>query len=111
MEIATKQDFDAMQARLDQLTEYVSLLSEKALMPDVVYLQDIARVEGLSVPGLKKQPWLIPNFGESEYPGHKKWKYQTFRQWRNIPVMERKSMWDTHIRNNIKRFTQEVTNG
>lgn len=99
MEIATKDDFDALAKDIDEMKALLSILQEKTLLPSVVYVSDIAKVERLSITGIKKEPWLLPNFGISEYPGRARWSFDTYREWRSRPVKERHRAYLTHLRN------------
>lgn len=99
MELATKEDYDVLAGQLDEIRGLMSVLTESVMAPDVVYVSDIAKVERLSVSGIKKEPWLLPNFGEGEYPGRARWSFKTYREWRQIPVRTRHSMWLTRLEN------------
>ena len=105
MELATKEDFDALNKKVDDLTATVLRMNEQLHLSDVLYVKDIAKMEDLSVSGIKKAPWLLPDFGESEYPnGHTRWSVKKVREWRDIPVKTRLSMWHTHIRNVVDSY-------
>ena len=100
MELATKDDFEALRRQVDDLTTCVLRMSASLNLPDVLYVSDIARLEDLSISGIKKAPWLLPDFGKSEYPeGRCRWTTATVRQWRSIPVATRISMWRTSMEN------------
>lgn len=100
MDLATKQDFDELQKKIDDLTACVLRMSSSLSLPDVLYVSDLAKIEDLSVTGIKKSPWLLPDFGVSEYPeGRCRWTTETVRRWRAIPVSTRLSMWLTRIQN------------
>ena len=100
MELATKADFDCLQKKVEELTECIRRMSSSLSLPDVLYVSDIARMEDLSISGIKKSPWLLPDFGRSEYPeGRCRWTTRTVNEWRSIPVATRISMWRTHQEN------------
>lgn len=105
MELATREDYEALKAQLDEMRSALNAISAKLVMPDVLYVSDLAKIEDLSVPGIKKSPWLLPNFGESEYPGGRvRWTSKTVREWRSIPVKDRISMWETYTANKIAAY-------
>lgn len=100
MELATKQDFDSLRRQLDQLTDLVKILGRQVKASSVLYVSDVAAMERMSVTQLKREPWLMPNFGLSDYPtGRCRWSLESYEAWRAIPVSQRKSMWDTKVQN------------
>lgn len=99
MDLATKDDFDVLARELGEIRDLLGVVQESVLAPDVLYVKDVAKVERLSVSGVKKEPWLLPNFGISEYPGRTRWSFKTVREWRQIPVKTRHSMWLTKMGN------------
>ena len=103
MELATKQDFDALTAQIKDLSIAIERMSESLSLPDVLYTSDLALIENLSISGIKKNPWLLPDFGVSEYPtGPCRWTTKKVREWREIPVKDRFSMWQQRTRNRLK---------
>lgn len=100
MDLATKEDIDALKASIADIFKCMSDMRQKLVISDVLYVSDIARIEDLSVSGIKKCPWLLPNFGKSEYPeGRVRWTTETVKKWRTIPVSERISMYRQYMRN------------
>lgn len=100
MDLATREDFEALRKQVDDLTACVLRMSASLSLPDVLYVSDIARLEDLSISGIKKTPWLLPDFGESEYPnGRTRWTTRKVMEWRAIPVATRLSMWRTYLEN------------
>lgn len=108
MELATKQDFDSLRKQLDQLTDLVKILGRQVKVSTVLYVSDIASLERMSVTQIKREPWLLPDFGQSEYPtGRCRWSLEKYEDWRSLPVAQRKSMWDTKVDNTIRRCLGE----
>lgn len=108
MELATKQDFDSLRKQLDQLTDLVKILGRQVKASNVLYVSDIASMERMSVTQIKREPWLLPDFGQSEYPtGRCRWSLEKYEGWRSLPVSQRKSMWDTRVENNIRGLLGE----
>jgi len=103
MELATKQDFDNLAAMVKDLSIAIERMSESLSLPDVLYTSDVALIEDLSISGIKKCPWLLPDFGVSEYPtGPCRWSAKTVREWRSIPAKTRFSMWQQQTKNRLK---------
>ena len=104
MELATREDFDALRSQIDSLTDLVKFLSRQVKASSVLYVSDVASMERMSVTQLKREPWLMPDFGQSEYPtGRCRWSLEKYESWRSIPVSQRKSMWDTRVENQLRR--------
>lgn len=100
MDLATREDYEALKAEIEEMRACLNSIRAKLVMPEVLYVSDVAKLEDLSISGIKKSPWLLPNFGVSEYPGGRcRWTYDTVRRWRDIPVKERVSMWRTYRSN------------
>ena len=100
MDLATKEDYIVLTKKVEDLTACVMRMSAALSLPDVLYVSDIARLEDLSISGIKKTPWLLPDFGESEDPnGRTRWTTRKGMEWRAIPVATRLSMWRTYLEN------------
>ena len=100
MDLATREDFLALQNQVKELKETIMRMSMSLSLPDVLYVKDVARMEDLSISGIKKSPWLLPDFGQSEYPeGRCRWSIKKVEAWRAIPVKTRESMYFTHLKN------------
>lgn len=100
MELATREDFLALQNQVKELKECIMRMSSSLSLPDVLYVKDVAQLEDLSISGIKKNPWLLPDFGKSEYPdGRCRWSTKKVQEWRAIPVKTRETMYFTHLKN------------
>lgn len=99
MEIATKQDFDRLQAQVVELKQVLSIVLDRIDAPKVVKVEDICRIEGVSKSQINgKEQYLLPRFGVSGYPvGVRRWDLQEYLDWRAIPVDERYRMWQQHL--------------
>lgn len=107
MELATKEDYEVLKKKLDDMLLEISMLNTKLALCDVLYVSDVARIEGLSVSGIKKSPWLLPDFGVSQYPdGRVRWTTEKVREWRAIPVLDRISMYRTWNRNRVEKYLE-----
>lgn len=99
MEIATKQDFDALEAQMADLKDSVNILLNYINAPKVVKVEDICRIEGVSKSQINgKEQYLLPRFGVSGYPvGVRRWDLDEYLKWRAISPAERYRMWQQHL--------------
>ena len=99
--LVTKEDLDRFSASLKSMENLLKIMVRNTKMPQVVTVADIAEIEGLSVTNLKeKHPELLPNFGLSDYgEGTRRWNYDTYLRWQEIPVAQRKQMYRNHVLN------------
>ena len=95
VDLATKQDYDALSSQVSMLKDELTLLRSMLLMPKVVKIKDIARMERVSVPYLyAKGRYLLPRFGVSAYDeGTVRWDLDEYLKWREIPQEKRLEMW------------------
>ena len=111
MELATKEDYEVLKKKLDDMLLEVSMINTKLALRDVLYVSDVARIEGLSVTGIKKSPWLLPDFGVSQYPdGRVRWTADKVREWRERPILERISAYRKWAAERAEQYL-EVKNG
>lgn len=99
--LMTKEDMDRITASLKSMENLLKIVVRNTKLPQTVTVADIAEIEGLSVTNLKeKHPELLPNFGVSDYgTGTKRWNYDTYLRWQEIPVAQRLQMYRNHILN------------
>jgi len=81
MEIATIEDFDRLEKKVSQtqtlLYDLISLIGEPVLT-----IADIAKREGVSNSTIYREPWRLPNYGQSDFStGRRRWKLRTYVQW------------------------------
>lgn len=97
LDIATREDLLRVEAKLDQL---LSILA----VPKTVTVSDICRFLGMSSSTVRYDfPWLLPNFGVSQYPGIKKWDQAVWEKWNARPVEDRKREYLDHQTDVVKR--------
>lgn len=94
---------------IQSLKMEVKLLSECMNARKTVTISDIAAMEGISKSSLYgTERYLLPRFGESAYPdGTTRWDTEEYFKWREVPVSERKQMYQSHIRNEQKRLCEK----
>lgn len=99
MEIASKQDFDALQEQVVELKNMINVMLNRIDAPKVVKVEDIAKMEGVSKSQLNgKEQYLLPRFGVSAYPvGVRRWDLQEYLEWRSINPEIRYQMWKEHL--------------
>ena len=99
MEIASKQDFDALQEQVVELRKVIDMMLTRIDAPKVVKVEDICRIEGVSKSQINgKEKYLLPRFGESAYPeGVRRWDLEEYLDWRSINPRERYRMWQQHL--------------
>ena len=96
--LVTKDDMEKMMAHLNSMENLLKVIVRNTKLPQVVTIADIAEIEGLSVTNLKdRHPELLPNFGISEYgTGTRRWSFDTYLKWQEIPVAQRLQMYRNH---------------
>lgn len=99
--LMTKDDYTKLMSKLTNLENLVMVLAKNTKAPTTVNVADVAQIEGISVTNLRaKKPWLMPNFGVSDYEGSKRWKYETLLKWQEIPESQRIEMYRKYKLNN-----------
>ena len=99
--LVTKDDMDKLMSSIKSMENLLKIVVRNTKQPDVVTVADIAEIEGLSITNLKdKHPELLPNFGVSDYgTGTRRWKFDTYLKWQEIPVAQRLQMYRSHVLN------------
>ena len=102
--LVTKEDMETIMSSIKSMENLLKIIVRNTKLPQVVTIADIAEIEGLSVTNLKeKHPELLPNFGVSDYgTGTKRWAFDTYQKWQQIPVAQRKKMYQNHLLNGCK---------
>ena len=95
MEIATMEDFERLESKVDRVLEALGL-SQKVLT-----IKDLAARYQCSYNYIKySAPYLMPNNGKSDFgSGVIKWHTQTVEDWEKIPLEERKVAWEADQKN------------
>lgn len=85
MDIPTMREFNELKDMVGKIMSKLGL-EEATLM-----IKDLAIRYGCSYNHIKySAPWLMPNFGKSDFSGATRWLISTVRQWEETPVLERK---------------------
>ena len=88
--IPSKEDFDRLEQKVDKLLDLYS--QDK---PRTLNVRQLAQRYASSYNHIKYDaPWLMPNFGKSDFPGAVRWLVATVESWEGIPLEERKSMYE-----------------
>lgn len=90
LEIASKEDFQRLESKLDEFLVELKLFNSRLLIPKVVTTKDICRMEGISKTKVCKEKYYLPRFGQSAYDGIAKWDLSEYLEWRKRPIEERK---------------------
>jgi len=84
-EILTKEDLAPLLAefkRQDRKMELLAVMLESFGARSHFGVADIARMMGCAVNTVKNKPFLLPNFGLSDFPsGRRKWRLETVMKW------------------------------
>lgn len=91
IDLVTTQDLEEKTKHLEEL---ILDISNKLMIPRVLKVNDIARIEGVSKTQiLARERYLLPRFGKSGYPdGVIRWDKEEYEEWRKIPPLVRKQM-------------------
>ena len=108
--IPTVEDFGRIEQELGELKLMLRSMMLVAGSPLVVKVSDIADFEGVSrTQILGKEAYLLPNFGVSEYPdGTRRWRIETYLEWRRIPVERRREMFREHLEHERKKAVARI---
>ena len=80
---------------IQRLEEKVDLLLEAVPAREYITIKDIARKHGWSISFINRNPWTMPNWGKSDYPGHeRRWMNETANQWYRVPPTKREREWN-----------------
>lgn len=91
LEVASKDDFNQLSNKMDELIKQFKALSTRLPMLKVVTVNDICIMEGISKSTVCMHKYYLPRFGVSAYPGHAKWDMDEYLAWSNRPIEERKA--------------------
>lgn len=81
-----------MKKAFDSFCLVAEELMQRLTVNNTVDIKDIARMEGTSLSQIRsgRERYLLPNFGESDYPeGKIRWTWDTYLKWKAIPVKDR----------------------
>lgn len=103
--VATVEDYQRLEEKISDLQVLLKLALGSLGVTQVVKVSDIAEIEGVSRNQLLgREAYLLPNFGESEYPdGVRRWKVETFLDWRKLPIAKRRAMYMSYLEQKRKK--------
>lgn len=103
LDLATREDLLRIESKLDRL---LGLLET----PKTVNVSDICGFLKMNRSSVcYSHPWLLPNFGVSQYPGVRKWDVSVWEAWNARPVEERKREYIDREVGVIKREYRRVS--
>ena len=98
LDLATREDLARLESKLDKL---ISLLEKH---PQTVTVKDICTQLRMCSSTVRYEfPWLLPNFGVSQYPGVKKWDQSVWDSWNSRPVEERRREYIEHQKEIVRK--------
>lgn len=109
MEIASREEIQALAADVKDLKRMFNLFLIQNKLPQTVSVADIARIEGKSISYLcNNGAYLLPRYGVSGYPEkrNRRWDYQEFLDWQKIPAEERKMIFEKSQKHKKKCLTK-----
>lgn len=94
MEIASMDDFRRLEKKVsvtqNLLSDLIAIIGEPVLS-----ISDIADREGISKSMLYREPWRMPNYGQSDFvTGRRRWKLQSYRDWVERDEEDREREWN-----------------
>ncbi len=95
IDFATREDIQNLQDSIDALTVLVQKMAKDKVFSKTISIKDICSMKGISRTQLvEREPYLMPNNGQSDYAGKKRWDLETYQAWDARPVAERKKAWE-----------------
>lgn len=108
LDIVTKQDIDELKEQISQLSNAINLMQislTKQKVCETVDISDICQMKGISRTTLvERMPYLMPQNGQSEYAGKKRWNLSTYQEWDALPVSEREMAWKAQLKNQARAY-------
>ncbi len=78
----------------EQMIQQIQFLLDFMPVPECVNVKFICSKLKLSKAKVYSSPWLMPNFGKSDYPSAtKRWKWDSWEKWQSIDEEKRRSQW------------------
>ena len=99
LDLPTREDLMRVEAKLDML------LAQICREAKTITVSQIASELGMAESTLRySHPWLLPNFGVSQYPGVKRWDMKVYESWKSEKTPdERKAEFLAHATAEAKR--------
>ena len=80
---------------LERVERKLDILLESTPHRKYYTIRDLSIMHGWSASFINRNPWTMPNFGKSDYPGHeRRWLPETMEQWFRVPPADRKRQWN-----------------
>lgn len=105
-------EIEGLRKRIEFQTNLIEFfLSKSCASKRVVNIQDIARLEGVSISQLRQggsERYLLPRFGESAFPtGRPRWSIDEYLEWSKKDPKEREAAYRLHLREELRRKLEE----
>ena len=85
---------DVIAAQIEPLRLEIAELRAQLIPQGIKTIADIMRDYSYTRKVIVGNPWLMPNFGRSDFPGRiRKWKAETYRKWYEVPMAMRQHEW------------------
>jgi hypothetical protein len=87
---------EAVRLEVEPLRDEISSLREQIANTgkEIKTIADISREYGYSRRTVERSPWLMPNWGKSDFTGQRKrWKRETYKAWFSVPIITREREW------------------
>ena len=99
VDFATKQDIEELKAIIELQNHLISRMIKINHEDETIDVKAICSLKGISRTDLMRKPYLMPNFGESEYPGRRRWNLTTYEEWEKESVLSRERRWRAKLAN------------
>lgn len=103
-----------LRRRVDELSDQAALIENRlryliAVLPvkKVLKVVDVARMQGITQVSIRQKPWLLPNFGESDYEDKPtRWNVESVMDWFDRygrDPQKAKADWEEHEREAMRK--------
>ena len=101
--------FETMMSMQKQILEQQKFIMNYMPVPECIDVKYICSKLDLSKSKIYSSPWLIPNFGLSDYAtATKRWKWDSWEKWQEKDEVERRKEW-LSLPNKTKEEIMDVT--
>lgn len=88
------EQLEAVLSMQKKILEQQEFLLESLPIPECIDVKFICKKLKISKAKVYSSPWLMPNFGKSDYPSStKRWKWSTWEIWHRRNEAERRTDW------------------
>lgn len=85
-----------MTATAERAPRYVRIEDRVYRLQQYVGVDGVAELMGVTPQYLNAHKWLLPNWGQSEVPGVRRWRLSTINTWLDeMTPTERQAAWDS----------------